>query len=173
VKDSIEKLNTKPKANITRSTRINRPHNTLEQEIMEDAGVSIPEDDTIDSEVSQDVYEAYGVSRSPMSGMMKDVEPLITQERLGIKQRNESGYVMPYSLVVLMGYTGDHTITLYCTSYAVIIEGTNLAELRRLLLERKVKWVQEFDGKRYDMSIKELPEGTPVITEIRVKFGRE
>jgi len=172
VKETIEKLNTKPKANITRSTHINRPQKTLEQEIMEDAGVSIPEDDTVDSEASQGVYEAYGVVKPPVTSM-KGIPSLVKQETLEIKQRDDSGYFMPYSLVVLTGYTGNHTITLYCASYAVIIEGQNLIELRGLLFTDKVRWIQEFDGKRFKMKLDELPEATPVITEIKVKFGRE
>ena len=141
---------------------------TLVDEIMEQAGVDISEDETIDSEPSESVYKAYGVSsRSPID------QSTIKQEILEIKQKGDSGFFAPYHLVILTGYVEDHTITLYCTNYAIIIEGKHLTELRGLLVERKAKWIQQFDGKCYKMSLKELPEGTPVITEIKVRFGRE
>lgn len=140
---------------------------TLVDEIMEQVGEYDPDDQIIDSEPSEDTYEAYGVSRSPVN------QTTIKQETLEIKQKGDSGFFAPYHLVTLIGYVSYHSITLYCTNYAIIIEGKYLTELRGLLVERKAKWIQEFDGKRYNMSLKELPEGTPMITEIKVKFGRE
>lgn len=141
---------------------------SIEDVILNKMKDDTPESDTIDSEASESVYEAYGFNRSPLQG-----NPIVAQDRLEIRQKNDSGYFVPYSLVTLTGYIADHTITLYCTNYAIIIEGQNLTELRELLLERKAKWVQEFDGKRFNTSLKGLPEDTPVITEVKVKFGRE
>jgi len=148
------------------------PESSLDDEILEQAGVSTPQEEKINPEPSEDVYQAYGVVKSPLAGI-RGIPPLVTQEQLEIRKRENSGYLMPYSLVMLTGYAGDHTITLYCATYVVIIEGKHLIELRELLEANKVRWIQEFDRKRLDMSLKELPEGTPVITEIRVKFGRE
>jgi len=148
------------------------PELSLDDEILEQTGVSTPQEEKINPEPSEDIYQAYGVVRSPVA-VMKGMPPLVTQEQLEIRKRENSGYLMPYSLVMLTGYAGDHTITLYCATYVVIIEGKHLIELRELLEVNKVRWIQEFDGKRLDISLKELPEGTPVITEIKVKFGQE
>jgi len=148
------------------------PESSLDNEILQEVGLDTPQEEKINPEPSEDVYQAYSVVRSPIAGI-RGMPPLVTQEQLEIRKRENSGYLMPYSLVMLTGYAGDHTITLYCATYVVIIEGKHLIELRELLEANKVRWIQEFDGKRLDMSLKELPEGTPIITEIRVKFGRE
>ena len=76
-------------------------HGNILREVEEDTS----EDNTIDSEPSEDVYEAYGMSKSPYQNT-----PIITQERLEIKQRNDSGYFVPYSLVTLTGYIADLAI---------------------------------------------------------------
>jgi len=142
------------------------PESSLDDEILQKVGLDTPQEEKINPEPSEDVYQAYGVTNDYKGGIR-------TQQQLEIKKREDSGYDMPYSLVTLRGHIEDHTIMLYCTGYVVIIEGKNLTELRGLLRQNKARWIQEFDGKRYDMAIKDLPEGAPVITEIKVKFGRE
>jgi len=164
--DKVEKKLTR------RAAKPETPESSLDDEILQEVRLDTPQEEKINPEPSEDIYQAYGVVRSPVA-VMKGAAPLVTQEQLEIRKRENSGYLMPYSLVMLTGYAGDHTITLYCATYVVIIEGKQLIELRELLETNKVRWIQEFDGKRLDMSLKELPEGTPVITEIKVKFGRE
>lgn len=103
-------------------------------------------------------YKAYNTDQSKTK-----------QGNLSLRTKSNGRYSVPYSLIILLHMSSDQFITLYCTGYTITIEGENLSELGNLLDVRKVAYVQEWNEKKGRDT---LPEGTPIVTEINILFGK-
>ena len=112
--------------------------------------------------------EKYAVKR-PQKAPEGDYAPWgtsTTPRRLDVRLRASEGRIIAYGHIVDILYTRSQLLTICTTTCTVTLEGEGLDELRELLLDEKVKWVQCYDKNRFPA----LAKGAePVITAITIR----
>lgn len=98
-------------------------------------------------------YQAYGIDQSKNRQM-----------RIDIRDKDGNGFLISYSYLTRIQYTGNEFLSLICTDCLVTLKGANLQLLRNLLHDEKIRYVQAYSQARFV----EPKEGEPIIRDIAV-----
>ena len=130
----------------------NRPLESFRQRLGRDAGTfgqaAVAAAELRPAEPRQaEEYQAFGQEHPELRG-----------EVIEIRYGDGDWCQLERRFLVRVEGAGDSCLALICTNYAVMITGQGLSELRRRLAARKLDFVQEYDPKRWPVSLNGVPK---------------
>ena len=98
-------------------------------------------------------YQAYSVDKSKNR-----------QFRIDIRQKDGSGYSLSYSYLTRIMYTANQNLSLIFTDCIITLKGSRLSELKDLLHDEKIRYVQEFNPVKFTAP----QDNEPIIRDIEI-----
>jgi hypothetical protein len=108
--------------------------------------------------VGSGLYKPYGYMPSGV-GESCDIQRWIegTEKPTGVE--------VFYKFLIQLGYVGEEQIKLYFPDAIIILDGSNLLELRKKLARRQITFIQQWSSRVWpDLP----PKGEPVIASIKI-----
>jgi len=89
-------------------------------------------------------------------------------EGIRVRLKSGEGQFVKHAFIIGCTWLGERSFSILSTLGAMVIQGQHLSELERLVIARKIDFLQEFDAGKWEMPA----PGAPVIEKIELLTTR-